>query len=154
MNKKYDLNCSTGITIFLLVLLFSSCASRTNNIKKNKIDPLEGVWKLSHFYTVANQKDTLISKTDKVQHKIYLNGFVIWNTDPAEDNSEWHGFGTYTYKNDTITEVLTSMSKSMQSNLNTYIIPIKHKGTSYKQVNTYTKNDTIFKNIEIYKKID
>ncbi|WP_299435722.1 hypothetical protein [uncultured Maribacter sp.] len=139
--------------LFILGLLYSSCAPKMNAKSSNAKNTMDGVWKLSHFYHVANA-DTLITNTNKVQHKIYLNGFVIWNTDPAPDASEWHGFGTYTFKNDTITEVLTSMSTSMKSDVNTYVIPIEHNGKTYKQVNTYSRNDTIFKNIEVYKKLD
>jgi len=143
---------------FACFILFStvviSCKT-TNNIsqKNHKADPLEGVWELTHFFNLANG-DTLITNTSKVQHKMYLNGHVIWNTNPAPDGSEWHGYGTYTFKNDTITEVLSSMSSSMKSDNNTYIIPIELSKNKFKMVNTYHRNDTVFKNIEIYKKID
>ncbi|MFC2110105.1 hypothetical protein ACFLRU_05755 [Bacteroidota bacterium] len=139
--------------LFLLSLIFISCSSTTNNKKNEKINSMEGVWELSQFYHLANG-DTIIIDTTKVQHKIYLNGHVIWNTDPDKNSSEWHGYGTYSYKNDTIIENLTSMSKSMKSDVNTYVIPIEHNTTSYKQVNTYSNNDTIYHNIEVYNKID
>ncbi|CAM3377026.1 hypothetical protein [Zobellia roscoffensis] len=137
----------------LLLLVLSSCGSTSSTAEAKNATPLDGVWKLSHFYNLANG-DTLITDTSKVQHKIYLEGHVIWNTNPAPDGSEWHGYGTYTFKNDTITETLTSMSKSMQSDVNTYIIPIERSTNSYKQVNTYSRNDTVFQNIEVYKKLN
>ena len=130
-----------------------SCDSKAENKKVKYIDDMEGVWGLSVFYQLANG-DTLITNTSKVQHKIYLDGYVIWNTNPAPDASEWHGYGTYSYKNDTIIETLSSMSKSMKSDVNKYIIPIERGEKSFKQVNTYTNNDTVYKNIEVYKKLN
>ncbi|CAM4334112.1 hypothetical protein ZORO111903_14210 [Zobellia roscoffensis] len=137
----------------LLLLVLSSCGSTSSTAEAKNATLIDGVWKLSHFYNLANG-DTLITDTSKVQHKIYMDGHVIWNTNPAPDGSEWHGYGTYTFKNDTITETLTSMSKSMQSDVNTYIIPIERSTNSYKQVNTYSRNDTVFQNIEVYKKLN
>ena len=150
MKKKSPLESSIFRSLFLLIVICISCNTKMNT---KKLNPMEGVWELSHFYHLANG-DTLIIDTTKVQHKIYSNGYVIWNTDPAPNASEWHGYGTYTYKNDTITEILTSTSKSMKSDVNRYVIPIEHKGQSYKQVNTYRNNDTIYHNIEIYKKLN
>ncbi|WP_289041763.1 hypothetical protein [uncultured Zobellia sp.] len=138
--------------LFATVFLFTCCTSRVNKPSVN-FSPIDGVWELSHFYNLGNG-DTLSVDTSKVQHKIYLDGHVIWNTDPAADASEWHGYGTYTFKNDTITETLTSMSKSMQSDVNTYVIPIERSSNTYKQVNTYERNDTVFKNIEVYRKLN
>ncbi|MBU3025845.1 hypothetical protein [Zobellia galactanivorans] len=139
--------------VFTSALLCVCCNSLPDDKSAKTGHPIEGVWELSHFYHLANG-DTLSVDTSKVQHKIYLEGHVIWNTDPAPDASEWHGYGTYTFKNDTITETLTSMSRSMQSNVNTYVIPIERSKNTYKQVNTYERNDTVFKNIEIYKKLN
>jgi hypothetical protein len=150
MKKKTTIKNQT-LVILLLIGICISCKT-TSTISK-KMDPIQGVWKLNAFYTLANG-DTIVTKTDKVQHKIYLNGHVIWNTDPEPNGNEWHGYGTYTYENNTITEELTSMSKSMISDVNAYIIPIEIGLKTYKQVNTYTRNDTIFKNIEVYKKLD
>ncbi|CAM1333096.1 hypothetical protein [Tenacibaculum aestuariivivum] len=92
--------------IFLLIL-FVICISCNYKIKDKKqltLNLMEGVWRLSEFYHVANG-DTIIKDTTKIQHKIYLNGYVMWNASPDSNLSEWHGFGTYTYKNDTIIEV-------------------------------------------------
>ncbi|MGJ8738540.1 hypothetical protein [Zobellia laminariae] len=138
---------------FLLTIICLSCNATGNLEKVSNSSAIDGVWELSHFYNLGN-RDTLSVDTSKVQHKIYLDGHVIWNTDPAADASEWHGYGTYTFKNDTITETLTSMSKSMLSDVNTYVIPIERSNNTYKQVNTYERNDTIFQNIEIYKKLN
>ena len=150
MNKKSVLKNIIFANLFLLIIINISCTTKSNNKKSS---PIDGVWELSHFYHIANG-DTLITDTNKVQHKIYLDGYVIWNTNPAPNSSEWHGYGTYTYKNDTITEILTSMSKTMKSDVNTYIIPIERGNKTYKQVNTYKNNDTIYHNIEVYKKLN
>ena len=153
MKQKATLKYFILASTFVLVGICISCNATSNLEKGSNSSAIDGVWELSHFYNLGNG-DTLSVDTSKVQHKIYLDGHVIWNTDPAVDASEWHGYGTYTFKNDTITETLTSMSKSMQSDVNTYVIPIERSNNTYKQVNTYERNDTIFQNIEIYKKLN
>ena len=152
MKNKAPIKGYILANLLFLLLVCISCNS-TINKKVNKLKPMEGVWELSEFYHLANG-DTIIMDTTKVQHKLYLDGHVIWNTDPAPDASEWHGYGIYTYKNDTIIEILTSMSKTMKSAINKYIIPIERGNKWYKQVNTYKNNDTIYQNIEVYKKLD
>ena len=149
---EIKLNVLKAIVASLFLVFLASCNSNTKLEKKNE-DPLQGVWKLNAFYTLANA-DTIVKDYSKVQHKIYLNGHVLWNTDTDANGVDWSGYGTYTFKNDTITETLTSTSKSMKSDVNTYVIPIDFYTDSYKQVNTYYRNDTIFKNIEIFTKID
>ena len=153
MKQKTTLKYFVFASTFVLVGICISCNATSNPEKGSNSSAIDGVWELSYFYNLGNG-DTLSVDTSKVQHKIYLDGHVIWNTDPAADASEWHGYGTYTFKNDTITETLTSMSKSMQSDVNTYVIPIERSNNTYKQVNTYERNDTIFQNIEIYKKLN
>lgn len=143
---------SKFLFLSLAIVLFASCNTQDNGKNQNQ-DPLQGVWKLDAFYTLANA-DTIVKNYNKVQHKMYLNGYLIWNADTDENGVDWSGHGTYSFKNDTITETLTSTSKSMKSDVNTYVIPIDFNVNSYKQVNTYYRNDTIFKNIEIFKKID
>lgn len=143
---------SKFLFLSLAIVLFASCNTQDNGKNQNQ-DPLQGVWKLDAFYTLANA-DTIVKNFNKVQHKMYLNGYVIWNADTDENGVDWSGYGTYSFKNDTITETLTSTSKSMKSDVNTYVIPIDFNVNSYKQVNTYYRNDTVFKNIEIFTKID
>lgn len=143
---------SKFLFLSLAIVLFASCNTQDNGKNQNQ-DPLQGVWKLDAFYTLANA-DTIVKNYNKVQHKMYLNGYVIWNADTDENGVDWSGYGTYSFKNDTITETLTSTSKSMKSDVNTYVIPIDFNVNSYKQVNTYYRNDTVFKNIEIFTKID
>ena len=78
----------------------------------------------------------------------------MWTSDPAPDSSEWHGYGTYTYKNDTLTETLISMSIPMRSDNNTYSIMVDLGENSFKQVIEFENNDTIYQNIEVYKKLN
>ncbi|MEN8703048.1 MAG: hypothetical protein ABF265_01260 [Polaribacter sp.] len=143
---------SKFLFVSLIIVLLASCNTQVNSKNQNQ-DPLQGVWKLDAFYTLANS-DTIVKNYNKVQHKMYLNGHVLWNTDTDENGVDWSGYGTYSFKKDTITETLTSTSKSMKSDINTYVIPIDLNVNSYKQVNTYYRNDTVFKNIEIFTKID
>ena len=137
------------VIIASIFLVFLASCNSAINLKKQKEDPLQGVWQLNAFYTLANT-DTIVKDFNKVQHKIYLNGYVLWNTDTDINGIDWSGYGISTFKNDTITETLTSTSKSMKSDVNTYVIPIDFYKDSYKQINTYYRNDTVFKNIEIF----
>lgn len=151
--KKQQLFILNLFFIILISVFCISCESKLNDKKVKKLDPMQGVWELTEFYHIKNG-DTLITDRDKVQHKIYLDGYVMWNTNPESDSSEWHGYGSYTYKKDTVVEILTSMSASMKSDVNKYIIPVKHSYKTYKQINIYKNKDTIYKNIEVYKKLN
>ncbi len=137
----------------LLVLVLSCNAVGKHSGANQGTHTMDGVWKLSAFYRLAG-KDTLITDTTKIQHKIYLNGHVIWNVNPEADDLEWHGYGAFTYKNDTIIETLKAMSKTMQGAHTTYIIPIERGKGVYKQINTYKRNDTVYHNVEVYTKLD
>jgi hypothetical protein len=98
--------------------------------------------------------DTLVTIDTLVQHKIFLDGYVMWTRNPAIDSSEWHGYGTYTYKNDTLTETLSSMSLTMRSDDNIYSILVELGENSFKQLSEIEYNDTIYQNIEVYKKLN
>ncbi|MCK4699157.1 MAG: hypothetical protein KAT38_02435, partial [Bacteroidales bacterium] len=133
------------------------CNQKTDTTASNEtlelIDPMEGVWEQTNYYFLANG-DTIFTSDTRVQHKIYLDGYVMWTADPAPDSSEWHGYGTYTYKYDTLTETLISMSIPVRSDNNIYSIPVDLGKNSFKQVIEWENNDTIYQNIEVYKKLN
>ncbi|MEN8879998.1 MAG: hypothetical protein ABF311_07490, partial [Polaribacter sp.] len=70
---------SKFLFVSLIIVLLASCNTQVNSKNQNQ-DPLQGVWKLDAFYTLANS-DTIVKNYNKVQHKMYLNGHVLWNTD-------------------------------------------------------------------------
>ena len=73
MKKMAALKNNIFTNSFLLIIICISCNSTNTDKEIKKRNPMEGVWELSQFYHLANG-DTLISNTNKVQHKIYLNG--------------------------------------------------------------------------------
>ena len=160
MNKTGILNMSIFKYLFLVFSVFLiciACNQKTDTTTSNEtielIDPMEGVWEQTNFYQLMHG-DTLVSLDNLVQHKIFLDGYIMWTRNPSIDSSEWHGYGTYTYKNDTLTETLTSMSLTMMSDDNIYSIQVDLGENSFKQLSEIEYNDTIYKNIEVYKKLN
>ena len=143
--------------VFSIFLFCIACNQKTDTTTSNEtielIDPMKGVWEQTNFYQLMHG-DTLVSIDNLVQHKVFLDGYVMWTRNPAIDSSEWHGYGTYTYKNDTLTETLTSMSLTMRSDNNIYSILVDLGENSFKQLSEIEYNDTIYQNIEVYKKLN
>lgn len=153
--KKLNIN---SIQIFKLLFFLGLLISTTSCTNKNTITPsletkLEGVWKQTNFFRLANN-DTILKNNSKVQHKIYLDGYLMWTSDAGTDNLEWHGYGTYTVKNDTLVETLTSMSIPLKEYTSIYPIIIEKTGNSLKQIIHYQENNINYQNIEIYKKLN
>ena len=145
------------IAFFLFVF---SCQQTTNESTDAEIaepvDPMEGVWENTTTYWIANG-DTIGTGEDIVQHKIYLDGFFIWNTNPTPDSSEWHGYGTYTYNDGIVTEKLLSMSYPMHSAFKIgeeAILKVEFGENTYFQIIENTVNDTTYQNIEHYRKLN
>ena len=137
------------LPIFIsLLLLFVSC-----NNKESKKDKLKGVWEQTNFFRLK-EKDTILKDNSKIQHKIYLDGFLIWNSNAGKDSLEWHGYGTYKLKNDTLIETLTSMSLPLKGYHSIYPIVIETTENSLKQIINYKENNLNYQNIEIYKKLN
>lgn len=134
--------------LLLALLLCISC-----NSTMDKKDKLEGVWKQTNFFRLK-EKDTILKDNSKTQHKIYLDGFFIWNSDADKDSVEWHGYGTYTFKNDTLVETLTSMSLPLKGYHSVYPIIIETTNKSLKQIISYQENNINYQNIEIYQKLN
>jgi len=145
-------------TIFKLLmvsgfLLFISCDNKIKKITLLKKDKLEGVWEQTNYFRLKGN-DTILKDASKKQHKMYLDGYLIWNSDAGLDGLEWHGYGTYTLKNDTLVETLTSMSIPLRGYHAIYPIIIETKGNSLKQIIHYQKDNLEYQNIEIYKKLN
>ncbi len=144
--------------LFSLTLISFACNQQTETSSSKEMefaDPLEGVWELTNHYWVT-EWDTFYDDNVGVQHKIYLDGYVMWTADPSPDSSEWHGYGTYQFKNDTLIETLLSMSLPMKEAMGSdeeVILTVKYDDNSFKQANQGVYNDTVFYNTEEWKRI-
>jgi len=147
--------------VFLICISCNRNSDSTTSIETvEQIDPLEGVWQLTNRYVLAN-KDTIYSSAMEsdygFQHKIYIDGHVMWTKDPDPDSAEWHGFGTYIESNDTIFEKYLSMSNLMRVAMGSNdeaILKVDYDESNFKQVMESEWNDTIYHQIEVYKKLD
>jgi len=113
----------------LLIVLFVSCNDTNTNsmMKTNSVNTdlkLEGTWELIGHY---NFKDNVVVDSFKAsphfkQYKIYTDTKVMWCKYFPADSSEWFGYGSYNYKNDTLNEVLdfgsAVMNKVIEENKN------------------------------------
>ncbi|WP_405569938.1 hypothetical protein [Winogradskyella sp. Asnod2-B02-A] len=118
-----------SLRILILILSFvfiSSCKDQPKetseiveieeipNINSKK---LNGTWELVSFY---NYKDNVVvdsfdtSSTSR-QLKMYTDSKVMWCKHKPADSSEWFGYGTYNFKDNTLTEVLDFGSAVMDN---------------------------------------
>jgi hypothetical protein len=144
--------------VFLIFLITIACNQQTETTPSEAITPsVEGVWEMTHHFFLNQEGDTVYVYEDNVaQHKIYKDGYVMWNSDPDADSSEWHGFGTYVLKNDTIIERLLSMSLPMQAMWESgdeAILKVEYDENSFKQSMDQVWQDTVYYNIEVYKRL-
>ncbi len=75
---------------------------------KENTNGLKGTWELKGFY---NYKDNVVvdsfnTSSNSRQLKMYTDTKVMWSKHKPADSSEWFGYGTYSYKDDMLTEVL------------------------------------------------
>jgi len=147
----------------LAIALFTFCIACTQQAGEGAsdqevrdADPIEGVWELSNHYWILDD-DTIYADEVGVQHKIYLDGFVMWTADPWTDSSEWHGYGTYRLSNDTLIEKLLSMSLPMKLAMGSedeVMLKIEYDLNFYKQEMEQMFRDTIYQSIEEWKKLN
>ena len=153
--------------IILLVSLLSFCTAcnqQSDEGASNKdvmdASSIEGVWERTNCYWVNYEwKDTLYPDPDEigVQHKIYLDGYVMWTADPKADSSEWYGYGTYRINNDTLIEKLLSMSLPMKAEMGSkdeVIFKIEYDENSYKQATERMHRNAVYQFIEEWKKLN
>lgn len=150
---------------FLLVAiaLFTFCMACTQQSDEGasmndvrSADPIEGVWQLTSHYWVLDD-DTIYADEIGVQHKIYVDGFVMWTSDPAADSSEWHGYGTYQLSNDTLIEKLSSMSLPMKVAMGSEdeaLLKIEYDLNFFKQEYEQVFRDTVYLAVEEWKKLN
>ena len=110
--------------IFLgcLFSLFFSC----NNVKAEKAElniiptepetlSLKGTWERLSYYNYVDGKvqDTFKTNDDNRHIKVFTDTKVMWCRFIPSDSSDWFGYGTYSVKDNTLTEVLDYGSKTM-----------------------------------------
>ncbi len=120
------------------------------------VDPMEGVWQQTKSYTIWGG-DTVNYQENNKMHKIYLDGYFMWNADPDPDSAEWHGFGTYKYKNDTLIEKYLSMSNHMKLFLGSdkeAMLKVDLDENSFKQVIEGVYNDTTYQLFEHFERLE
>ena len=118
---------SLRILILTLALVFiSSCKDQPNEITKIievkeipnvNSKSLNGTWELVSFY---NYKDNVVvdsfdTSSNSRQLKMYTDSKVMWCKHKPADSSEWFGYGTYYFKDNTLTEVLDFGSAVMDN---------------------------------------
>ncbi|MCP4311649.1 MAG: hypothetical protein GY790_10335 [Bacteroidetes bacterium] len=149
------------IFMFALFPICIACNQQSDEGISNKdvpdVDPIEGVWELANHYWVKDG-DTLLPEPDEigVQHKIFLDGYVMWTTDPLSDSSEWHGYGTYRLNNDVLIEKFLSMSLPMKAEMGSeseVIRKIEYDENSYKQETESVLRNTVYQSIEEWKRL-
>ncbi|WP_296382648.1 hypothetical protein, partial [Winogradskyella sp.] len=107
---------SKFLIIGLLFIIICSCkdttesdveVATTEEIPVDKAN-LKGTWELVGFY---NYKDNVVVDSFKTssnsrQLKMYTDTKVMWCKHKPADSSEWFGYGTYNFKDNTLIEVL------------------------------------------------
>lgn len=139
---------------FLALLLCVACEQKKDSAASlevaEPIDPMEGAWEQTDYYSLVNG-DTVFSTADQVQHKFYINGHVIWAYD--SDSTQIHGYGTYDYANNTVTETLLLVPPGMNTDQRVFELKIDFGENSYSQIIESVSNDTTYQSIEVYKRL-
>ncbi|WP_439153372.1 hypothetical protein [Winogradskyella sp.] len=115
----------SNILIFCLTFMFiSSCkesteskSELTNQEEETEIsNGLKGTWELTGFYNYKDNEivDSFKTSSNSRQLKMYTDTKVMWCKHRPADSSEWFGYGTYSFKNDTLIEVLDFGSMVME----------------------------------------
>ncbi|MEP4533938.1 MAG: hypothetical protein ABJ004_12695 [Cyclobacteriaceae bacterium] len=116
---------------------------------------IEGIWELVDFDFYENE--VIVSSAPLaegyVQHKIFMDGHVMWSRQVPTEEKEWYGFGSYEIKGDTLIERLEYGSHALKSTFKTdehrFLIDLDEK--SYRQINF--KDYLNFKSSENYRRV-
>lgn len=114
------------ILLGCLLSLICSC----NNVKDEKAElvikkpikekfSLKGTWeRLSYYnYVDGKVKDTFKTTKDNRHIKVFTDTKVMWCRFIPSDSTDWFGYGTYTIKDNILTEVLDYGSKTMSAHI-------------------------------------
>ncbi len=143
--------------VFLIFLMTIACNQQTETTPSPETNsPVEGVWEMTNHFYLLEGDTVYVIEDELTQHKVYLDGYVMWTSDPAPDSTEWHGFGIYELRNDTIIEKLLTMSLPMYSMMEPgeeVILKVEYDENSFKQSMDQVWQDTVYQNIEVYKRL-
>lgn len=112
------------LILSLTIVLISSCKDQqgkstkivqAEEISSTNSNGLNGTWELVSFYNYKDNVavDSFKSSSKSRQLKIYTDTRVMWCKHKPADSSEWFGYGTYNYHDNTLTEVLDFGSEIM-----------------------------------------
>lgn len=98
------------------ILLMVCCQSPKEEIVTGSFaddDPIEGVWRMTKLMGVYHHNGDTVDET-RNQHKIFVDGSIMWGFEAEEDSTEWFGYGTYELKEDSLIETMTSGSNAFR----------------------------------------
>lgn len=159
--KKIRIKKCFGL-LLLLSLFLVACNQPTDktaiNSETQNSTGIEGVWELTDFYFVK-YGDTLYPEPESIgfQHRVYLDGYVMWTAAPQDDSIEWHGYGTYRHSNDTLIVKLQSMSLPLKAKMGSdeeLIYKIEYDENSLKQERETMLRETTSLLVEEWKKLN
>lgn len=110
MKIKFIISC-------LVLVFISSCKDTANTENDNaeateittaKINGLKGAWELKGFYNYQDNEvvDSFSNNTLSRQIKMYTDTKVMWCKLLKSDSIEFFGYGSYSYDDGVLTEVL------------------------------------------------
>ena len=109
MKIKFSIIC-------IIFMFISSCGNNNTDTNETsqeeaiatKINGLKGAWELKGFYNYQDNEivDSFENNTLSRQIKMYTDTKVMWCKLLKTDSIEFFGYGSYTYDDDVLTEVL------------------------------------------------
>ena len=147
-------------------MFISSCKDKTElttkvdevqeipNINSQK---LNGTWELVSFYNYNNNVvvDSFSTSSNSRQLKMYTDTKVMWCKYKPADSSEWFGYGTYNYKDNTLTEVLDFGSTVMDEVIaekKEFIYEVKSDNNRFEQIELDEEGNRIYS--ENYERVE
>lgn len=108
--------------VMILFICFFACNEKRSSdtpsqtTEKEKVLTLKGVWEMVGYYNFVNNKvaDSFKTQDDFKQIKIYTDHKVMWSKSVPMDDTEWFGYGHYSFKDGELTEVLEYGSEMMR----------------------------------------
>jgi hypothetical protein len=141
------------LSLSVLLICFS-CNQKTDTSVQSEIiepvDPMEGVWEQTNYHYLVND-DTTYSSDEEVQHKIYLDGYVIWAS--TMDTTQFYGLGTYEFMNNIVIEKLLISPPTWNTEQTEFQVKVDVNDNSFSQIIESVSNDTTIQIIEVYKRI-
>lgn len=152
------------LLITCIAIVLFSCnndESKKGNSSKTNLEDraatLEGAWELVGFYNYIDNKvvDSFDTNEGYRQVKIYTPTKVMWSKHVPTDSTEWFGYGSYSIKDEHLSETLDygseMMSKIIQERKE-FIYELHLKRNSFSQIEIDEQGNRIYS--ENYKRIE